>query len=104
MRQQFTGFVRAVRGSRLLGNRTLIESEPDTRGAAEQWVAGMLASNVEAGMQIAEAGVRKYAAKTKTKTKARSLTPVETDTDVEREIAERQKAEAKSKPRRRARA
>lgn len=66
MRLQFTGFLRAVRGERLLGNRPRIASEPcATLREAEEWVAGMLASNIEAGKKIAEAGTRKHGTKTK---------------------------------------
>ncbi len=95
----FTGYLRAARGERLLGNKTLIESDPcPTRTAAEQWVISMLASNVEARKPVVESGVRKDEGKSqKRKPAKRRRASVETDTDVEREVAEREEANAKSR-------
>ncbi len=56
----YIGYVRAARGERLLGNRPSVESDPcKTLREAQEWVATMLASNVEAGKRIAEAGTRR---------------------------------------------
>lgn len=65
MRQQYVGYIRAVRGKRLTGNRPFIESDPSTRTEAERWLNSMLESCVEECVEVGEAGTRKYDAKSK---------------------------------------